>query len=68
MPQYIASWEGRTRLPYIFRAIVTGLQPNLKYRYYTNACRYTDFWRYNQEQVIQYSLTEVISDIQHQQD
>ncbi|MBK7255343.1 MAG: hypothetical protein IPI04_15900 [Ignavibacteria bacterium] len=22
---------------------MTGLQPNLKYRYYTNACRYTDF-------------------------
>ncbi|MBK6539182.1 MAG: hypothetical protein IPG09_15940 [Ignavibacteria bacterium] len=42
VPQYIASGTS-TRLPYIFRATVTGLQPNLKYRYYTNACRYTDF-------------------------
>ncbi len=42
VPQNIAS-GGTTRLPYIFRATVTGLEANSKYRYYSNACRYTDF-------------------------
>lgn len=42
IPKYIAS-GGSTRLPYIFRATVTGLQANSFYRYYSNACRYTDF-------------------------
>lgn len=42
VPQYICS-GGTTRLPYVFRATVTGLQPNTNYRYYSQACRYTDF-------------------------
>lgn len=42
VPQYICS-GGTTRLPYIFRATITGLQSNSKYRYYSQACRYTDF-------------------------
>ncbi len=42
VPQYIAS-GGNTRLPYVFRATLTGLIPNAKYRYYTQAVRYTDF-------------------------
>ncbi|MBK8552206.1 MAG: T9SS type A sorting domain-containing protein [Ignavibacteria bacterium] len=42
VPQNICS-GGSTRLPYVFRATVTGLEANSKYRYYTNACRYTDF-------------------------
>ena len=42
VPQYMCSGTS-TRLPYIFRATVTGLLANTYYRYYTNACRYTDF-------------------------
>ena len=42
VPQYIAS-GGNTRLPYVFRATLSGLQANAKYRYYTQAVRYTDF-------------------------
>jgi len=42
VPRYICSGT-TTRLPYIFRATVSGLIPNSYYRYYTNACRYTDF-------------------------
>lgn len=41
-PQYICS-GGTTRLPYVFRATVTGLLPLTKYRYYSQACRFTDF-------------------------
>lgn len=41
-PKYICS-GGSTRLPYVYRASVTGLIPNTKYRYYSQACRYTDF-------------------------
>ncbi len=41
-PQYMCS-GGSTRLPYVYRASVTGLLPNTKYRYYSQACRYTDF-------------------------
>ncbi len=41
-PQYICSGTS-TRLPYVYRASVTGLLPNTKYRYYSQACRYTDF-------------------------
>lgn len=41
-PQYICSGTA-TRLPYVYRATVSGLIPNTKYRYYTQACRYTDF-------------------------
>jgi hypothetical protein len=41
-PQYICSGTA-TRLPYVYRASVTGLLPNTKYRYYSQACRYTDF-------------------------
>ncbi|HMS65898.1 MAG TPA: T9SS type A sorting domain-containing protein [Ignavibacteria bacterium] len=39
--QYIGS-GGTTRLPYVFRATVSGLSANSKYRYYTQVCRYTD--------------------------
>jgi hypothetical protein len=42
VPQYMCSGTS-TRMPYIFRATLTGLQPNSIYRYYTQACRYTDF-------------------------
>ncbi|MBP9191571.1 MAG: T9SS type A sorting domain-containing protein [Ignavibacteria bacterium] len=42
IPQNIGS-GGSTRLPYIFRATVSGLESNSTYRYYSNACRYTDF-------------------------
>lgn len=42
VPQYICS-GGSTRLPYVFRATVSGLLANSTYRYYSNACRYTDF-------------------------
>lgn len=42
VPQYIGS-GGSTRLPYVFRATLTGMQANSKYRYYTQAVRYTDF-------------------------
>jgi hypothetical protein len=41
-PQYIASGTS-TRLPYVFRATITGLQPSTKYRYYIQVCRFTDF-------------------------
>ncbi len=41
VPKYICSGAG-TRLPYVFRAQLTNLQPNTKYRYYTQVCRYTD--------------------------
>ncbi len=41
-PRYICSGSS-TRLPYVYRASVTGLLPNTKYRYYSQACRYTDF-------------------------
>jgi hypothetical protein len=41
VPQYMCSGTA-TRLPYIFRATVSGLGPNSTYRYYTQACRYTD--------------------------
>jgi len=40
-PQYIGSGTS-TRLPYVFRATITGLQPSSKYRYYLQVCRYTD--------------------------
>ena len=42
VPKYISSGTA-TRLPYLFRATVSGLVPNTKYRYYTQACRYVDF-------------------------
>mgnify|MGYP003619141041 CR=1 FL=1 len=42
VPKNICS-GGTTRLPYIYRAKVTGLTANTKYRYYTQAVRYTDF-------------------------
>lgn len=42
VPQNIGS-GGTTRLPYIFRATVSGLLANTKYRYYSQAVRYTDF-------------------------
>lgn len=42
VPKNICS-GGTTRLPYIYRAKVTGLSANTKYRYYTQAVRYTDF-------------------------
>jgi len=42
VPQYICSGTS-TRLPYVYRATVSGLEPNTYYRYYTQACRYTDF-------------------------
>ncbi len=42
VPQYICSGTS-TRLPYIYRATVSGLNPNATYRFYTQACRYTDF-------------------------
>ena len=42
VPKYICSGTS-TRLPYVFRAQLTNLQPNKKYRYYTQVCRYTDF-------------------------
>jgi hypothetical protein len=42
VPQYMCSGTS-TRMPYIFRATVSGLLPNSTYRYYTQACRYTDF-------------------------
>ena len=41
VPQYISSGT-TTRLPYIFRATVSGLNPNATYRYYTQVCRFTD--------------------------
>jgi len=41
-PQFIGSGAS-TRLPYVFRATITGLQPSSKYRYYIQICRYTDF-------------------------
>jgi hypothetical protein len=41
VPQYMCSGTS-TRLPYIFRATVSGLQANSTYRYYTQACRYID--------------------------
>jgi hypothetical protein len=41
VPQYMCSGTS-TRLPYIFRATISGLQPNSTYRYYTQACIYTD--------------------------
>ena len=41
VPKYICSGTS-TRLPYVFRAQLTNLQPNTKYRYYTQVCRYTD--------------------------
>jgi len=40
-PQFVCSGTS-TRLPYIFRAQITNLQPNTKYRYYTQICRFTD--------------------------
>lgn len=42
VPQYICSGTS-TRLPYIYRAQVTGLLPNTTYRYFSQACRYSDF-------------------------
>lgn len=42
VPQNIGS-GGTTRLPYIFRATVSGLIANTKYRYYSQAVRFTDF-------------------------
>ncbi|HAY34844.1 MAG TPA: hypothetical protein DCY06_12000 [Bacteroidetes bacterium] len=42
VPSYIGSGTS-SRLPFIYRATVTGLEPFTKYRYYSNACRYTDF-------------------------
>jgi len=42
VPQYVGSGTN-TRLPFIFRATITGLNPSSKYRYYTQAVRYTDF-------------------------
>ena len=42
VPKNICS-GGTTRLPYIYRAKVTGLMANTKYRYYSQAVRYTDF-------------------------
>lgn len=42
VPQYICSGTS-TRLPYIYRATVSGLLPNTYYRYYLNACVRTDF-------------------------
>jgi len=42
VPQYMCSGTS-SRMPYIFRATVSGLLPNSTYRYYTQACRYTDF-------------------------
>lgn len=41
VPKYICSGTS-SRLPYVFRAQLTNLQPNTKYRYYTQVCRYTD--------------------------
>jgi len=41
VPKYICSGTS-TRLPYIYRATVSGLTPNATYRYYTQAIRYTD--------------------------
>lgn len=41
VPRYICSGTN-TRLPYVFRAQLTNLQPNTKYRYYTQVCRFTD--------------------------
>ncbi len=42
VPQNICS-GGTTRLPYVYRATVSGLLANTKYRYYSQAARYTDF-------------------------
>ncbi len=41
-PQYICSGSA-TRLPYVFRATVSGLIPNTKYRYFSQACILADF-------------------------
>lgn len=42
VPQYMGSGTS-TRLPYVYRATVSGLLPNAYYRYYLNACIYNDF-------------------------
>lgn len=42
VPLYIASGTS-TRLPYMFRAVITGLTPNATYRYYTQAATASDF-------------------------
>lgn len=41
LPKYMGS-GGTTRLPFVYRATVTGLTPNTTYRYYTQAARFTD--------------------------
>ena len=41
IPKYMCSGSS-TRLPYIFRATVSGLQPNSTYRYYCQGGLYTD--------------------------
>lgn len=42
VPLYVASGTS-TRLPYVFRAVITGLTPNATYRYYTQVATSTDF-------------------------
>ncbi|MBM4159374.1 MAG: T9SS type A sorting domain-containing protein, partial [Ignavibacteria bacterium] len=42
LPQYL-SCGGTTRLPYVYRATITNLQPNKTYRFYNQSALYTDF-------------------------
>jgi len=42
VPLYVASGTS-SRLPYVFRAVITGLTPNATYRYYTQVAINTDF-------------------------